>query len=696
MSLLIQGNTQFQKEDYLSALLSYQEYQNNHTAISKTLNIQTNIDLCLEKLGIASFNKPLVSVIIPTHNVEQYIERCLLSITNQTLKNIEIIVIDDGSTDKSCEIINKIANQDPRIITILNSKSSGNSGTPRNQGLHYANGEYICFVDADDYIDSTMLADLYLKGNSECADVVTSSGFYRETFGTNEVEIIDLGNISYDPNLHHSRESLLKVPQFPIIWFRMYRNDFLRQNKILLGDYKVSADVIFSLKCLLLANKIVQVDGIYYHYNFDRPGSTIERRKGEQVLDLFRSYENIISFIKNAKFETYMGLIMNKFIGDFFYCRKNLENNFIGKFDNFSRVFIKKYLHQKIQRDFISEYSNKMLDKLYNECTNEMYIEYQDFFTQKHTNASVSVIVPVHNLEKYLEQSINSILRQKLKNIEVVLINDGSQDNSKNIISKFLSDERVVLIDVNQPSGTPATPRNLGLTKARGEYIAFIDGDDWVEGEFLFRLYSVTQVHKSDIVYVKAFIREENGESKKFTLNTPELKHNQIDDDARIKLIGTPFFSNIWNRLYRREFLQHNAISFPKMYVSEDLAFSLVCTALLQSASLADTQGYHYRYNRPNSTTELRMGASSLKQVYAHGNFLSYLNSYNLNNNFQNYALAKKVNSYYYTWSRISDAKLKAIFRMQMLQLFKSANLNKEHFTEVEYKNYQIMLNDSM
>lgn len=694
MSLLSQGNIYFRQKDYLSALIAYQNYDNNFPELSTLLNVQTNLNLCLKQLNIKSCNKPLVSVIIPTFNVESYIERCLNSILNQTLTDIEIIIVDDGSSDNSCKIIQNFANNDNRIITIFNSVSSGNSGIPRNQGLHYANGEYICFVDADDYIDKTMLEDLYYKGKQEEADIVTSSGFFRETFGIDKTEVVHLENLSYDPDLNPDRVFLLKTPQFPIIWFRIYKNSFLKKNNIFLGEYRISADLIFSLKCLLLANKVVEVDNIYYHYNFDRPGSTIERRTGEQVLDLFKSYESVVAFIKNNNFDSrYMGLVINKFIGDFFYCKKNLKESYIDIFENFSKVFVKRNLHSDIQRDFISEYSNKTLDKLYNDYAHYMDIAYDDFINKANNKLSVSVILPIHNLEKYLEQSINSILRQKLKNIELILVNDGSQDNSYGVISKFLADERVVLININNQSGTPAIPRNIGLVKARGEYISFIDGDDWVEGEFLFRLYLATQKEKPDVVYVKAFHREEgNGISKKFALNIPNLENEQFTDEMRVQLIGTSFFSNIWNRLYRANFLKKNQIYFPKMYVSEDLAFSLICTAYLQSIALADTQGYHYRYNRPNSTTELRTGVIALRQIYAHNDFIQYLEDYDLEDSFKNYALAKKINSYYYTWSRINDTQLKDFFRNQVLELLKDVCLTKEYFSESEYLNYQSII----
>lgn len=229
------------------------------------------------------------------------------------------------------------------------------------------------------------------------------------------------------------------------------------------------------------------------------------------------------------------------------------------------------------------------------------------------------------------------------------------------------------------------------MVRACGEYLAFIDGDDWVEGEFLSRLYSAA-TDKPDVIYARAFHREEDKESKKFSLNIPNFTGKQITHAMKIKLIGTSFFSNIWNRLYRTAFLKKHQIYFPKMYVSEDLAFSLVCTAYLQSIALADTQGYHYRYNRPNSTTQLRMGVAALRQIYAHNDFLHYLDDYHLDDNMKAYALAKKMNSYYYTWSRIVDEKLKSFFRMQLIEFLKIPSLDQAYFSKIEYENYQKIL----
>ena len=104
---------------------------------------------------------PKISVIVPIYNVEKYLEKCLGSIINQTYKNLEIICVNDGSTDNSLEILKKYSNQDSRIIII--DKKNGGLSSARNEGLKIATGEFIGFVDSDDYIESNTYEECILK-----------------------------------------------------------------------------------------------------------------------------------------------------------------------------------------------------------------------------------------------------------------------------------------------------------------------------------------------------------------------------------------------------------------------------------------------------------------------------------------------------------------------------------------------------
>ncbi len=303
-NLLTEANSQFMVGNYQVALDKYINFSVVNPTLAEIVKI--NIWLCHKRLNkynektVYFSDKPCVSVILPVHNVQEYIARCLESIINQTLENIEIIVIDDGSEDNSVPIILRYAAKDQRIVFIQNIAASGNSGTPRNQALERANGEYVAFVDADDWIDPDMLSELYKKGKESGSDIVSSGGFFRELMD-GSTEQVKTNNYIFGSSLQKNRKDLFLSPHFPIVWFRIYKLDLIVKNRIKFGETKTSADLPFAFKALFTANSIKAIPLIYYHYRFDRPGSTIDRRKGKGAFEVFKAYKNIIQFLEKKK-----------------------------------------------------------------------------------------------------------------------------------------------------------------------------------------------------------------------------------------------------------------------------------------------------------------------------------------------------------------------------------------------------------
>ena len=115
-----------------------------------------------------NIDKVKISVIVPVYNVEKYLSKCLESVLNQTFKDFELIIVNDGSTDNSQGIIDKYSSIDSRVISLL--KKNGGQGSARNYGLQYANGEFITFIDSDDWVELTMFEEMYnfaIKNNSD-------------------------------------------------------------------------------------------------------------------------------------------------------------------------------------------------------------------------------------------------------------------------------------------------------------------------------------------------------------------------------------------------------------------------------------------------------------------------------------------------------------------------------------------------
>lgn len=217
-----------------------------------------------------------ISVIVPVYNVENYLSKCIESIINQSLKDIEIICINDGSKDSSKEILEKYQSEDERII-ILN-KSNAGYGAACNYGLKLAKGEYIAIVEPDDFIDSNMYNDLYNLAKSQNADIVKSSYYeYRDENQQKDIKKINWTNDYEMPNYPFKIE---ECPQFlyfhPSIWSCIYKNSFLKTNNINFVEPKGAgwADNPFQVKTLCSAKKILYTDKAYYYYRITNPNSS--------------------------------------------------------------------------------------------------------------------------------------------------------------------------------------------------------------------------------------------------------------------------------------------------------------------------------------------------------------------------------------------------------------------------------------
>ena len=206
-----------------------------------------------------------VSVIVPVYNVEKYLRKCLDSIINQTLKDIEIILVNDGSTDSSLSICEEYAEKDKRIIVI--SKENAGPSHTRNAGLKTAKGEYISFVDSDDYIEENMLETLYNLGKKSSADIV---------FCNNDIVPFDKFECSPYPyptgktvyvSEFKSDINYFQHGDITFVWRKIYRRNFLSLNNIFFDDtLRFSEDKIFTALCLQHAKSICGTDKILYHY----------------------------------------------------------------------------------------------------------------------------------------------------------------------------------------------------------------------------------------------------------------------------------------------------------------------------------------------------------------------------------------------------------------------------------------------
>ena len=167
----------------------------------------------------------------------------------------------------------------------------------------------------------------------------------------------------------------------------------------------------------------------------------------------------------------------------------------------------------------------------------------------------VSVIVPVYNVEDYIEKCLNSLVNQTLEDIEIIIVNDGSKDNSENIIKSFLSRYPQKIKYLKKENGGLSDARNYGIPYAIGEYIAFLDSDDYVELDTYENMYNLAKKENSDMVECN-FIWEYPKKIKIDIGKKYSGKHEMIE---KIRVVA-------WNKLIKRQVIEKSKIQFPKGY----------------------------------------------------------------------------------------------------------------------------------
>jgi len=230
----------------------------------------------------------------------------------------------------------------------------------------------------------------------------------------------------------------------------------------------------------------------------------------------------------------------------------------------------------------------------------------------------VSVIVPVYNVKKYLAQCVDSILAQTLKDIEILLINDASTDNSLELARAYETDSRVKVFD--KPHGGLGHTRNYGVVRATGKYLVFIDSDDWIDPEMLQNLYASAEQCSSDMV-VFNFVRENLIDNEhrvcKLPINFPEFDKD-FQETMIAALIGpdstdsawrqTEMLGCAWRRMYRREWFIQNHLAYynEQEIMLEDLPVTIMAHCLASRVLAVGGAYYHYRYNPRSLSTRYR------------------------------------------------------------------------------------------
>lgn len=258
-----------------------------------------------------------VSLIIPVYNTEKYLEKCLESACNQTYRNMEIICVDDGSTDDSGRIVDEFAARDARIVAI-HQKNQGESAA-RNRGLQIASGEYIGFMDCDDWIESDMYESLVAAIEKEDADIAIS-GWFKDTDGKS----IPIKNEKEVEEKVFTRDKLLKYlyerdsyREFAYMWDKLYKRETLLapSGKLILFDSQLilGGDVLYLGKAALNVNKAVYINKPFYHY-LQRQDSGCHSKDISKRKDWLNAYFMLIDIYEKNSIDKCVVDLLKRFL----------------------------------------------------------------------------------------------------------------------------------------------------------------------------------------------------------------------------------------------------------------------------------------------------------------------------------------------------------------------------------------------
>ena len=245
-------------------------------------------------------NTPKVSIIIPVYNPGNLLLECLDSVINQSLTEIEIICVDDGSTDGSLDVLNDYSKKDKRF-KIFHQKNKG-AGTARNKGIKESTGEFIIFLDSDDWIERDMCEKLYNHAKKLNADLVIFDALWHTVNGIEPFNYFskdefneDFNRFTFDYKFIKNR---LMVASYGVIWSRIYKSSYIKKNNIEFPKHKIYNDVEFCFKTAILAKTIAYYPKPFYHYiKLGQPSLQTSFREGKDELiwvDVLQGIYNIL------------------------------------------------------------------------------------------------------------------------------------------------------------------------------------------------------------------------------------------------------------------------------------------------------------------------------------------------------------------------------------------------------------------
>ena len=676
---------------------------------------------------------PLVSVIVPIYNVERFLDQALESVEAQTLHNLEILCVNDGSTDSSPDIVRDHASRDERIRLI--DKPNGGYGSACNRGIDEARGTWIAILEPDDWIDPAMYEDMTTYADTFRQDIdIVKTPYWRVVNPDTPAQ--HLLNCSYKGRIRPARQPFTLADKgtdhllihHPSIWSALYRADFLRDRDIRFQEIPGAgwADNPFLVETLCQARSIVYLDWAYYYYreeteektaSFARNYLTVPFERWHDMMDVLDRIGVRNEAVLRAQFRrgfTYLDYISAEIdahdprvhsIMPRMFAR--MDDDIVMSEPNISPAWKRRYLETKgLAKRAINPFSYagslvsaglysvknvgiaEMLKVAgavvsHNKTASNLVVQPDansiavgdsaevetatgfdaetgsrteaetgteakskaDTETRAEKGAStprasqpdepspassaplpdtltddsptdqvkLSIVIPVYNAAPHLEACLNSLANQTYGAFEAICVDDGSTDDSREILERQAAQDGRFRV-LHQENQGPSAARNTGIEAATGDYVCFLDADDLYECTTCQRIAEEAASRDCDcIVFAWTCFPPDQA-------NEWLLDHTHVRDAFYPRFVPAVLFQEMTNPFLRvavkRDLLNRESIRFDEqLRVGEDSAFLFALFPRAGATTLISDELYRYRMPHEGSITDTSRDGDSEKCI---------------------------------------------------------------------------------
>ncbi len=449
---------------------------------------------------------PKVSIVVPVYNVEKYLRQCMESVVRQTLDDIEVICVNDGSTDGSLAILREFE-ENYSFVKVID-KENGGYGKAMNAGLEASIGDYVGIVESDDFCNRNMFADLYAAAVDNNADAVKSNYFRYISFPAPRDVFNDaLGACIYDEVFSPRQETAIFYAA-PAIWSGLYNREFLLENDIRFTETPGASfqDTAFNFKVWASAERAVALRSAYLHYRVDNEGSSVKSREKVHYVNYeFAEIERFLDSRPRLKKEL-TGIKNALKYGTYFWNLNRLSPNL--RYEYFQTI-----VEEFRQAGELGELDEAVFDRNRWRDLNELLEDPDAFYIQKYGQISTdfSIFLEIED-DGLLEETLKSISNQSIECFEVFCMPRIPKPELLQRLHKIRDDDKriVVLKSMDYLSGA------LDVNVANGRYAVFMRSGHILEVDALSLIEKsvsrkgelVVDVGGSESTYLKRDLRD--------------------------------------------------------------------------------------------------------------------------------------------------------------------------------------------